>query len=170
MQTLTPYMQLQTLKALPARTILLRKHTLALTSFLPMLRNGHFTAAAVAFAAILSEFLVITLSGLPYRPGQLRSEFIFCGWASIAILLTLVVVLLVVNVWRRYLPPLPRKPASVAAVMSYVCQSTMVGDFKGLERVSVEKRDEQIKRLGKMYGYGLKVNEEKGTRWAVDEI
>jgi hypothetical protein len=135
-----------------------------------MLRNRHYTAAAVAFAAILSEFLVITLSGLPYRPGQLRSEFFFCGSASIAILLTLVAVLLGVNIWRRYLPPLPRKPSSVAAVMTYVCQSSMVADFEGLERVGVEKRDVEIKRLGKVYGYGLKVNEEKGTRWAVDEI
>lgn len=54
--------------------------------------------------------------------------------------------------------------------MTYVCQSSMVADFEGLERVGVEKRDVEIKRLGKVYGYGLKVNEEKGTRWAVDEI
>src|SRR5204862_2991610 len=102
-----------------------------------MLRNQHFTTATVAMTALLSEFLVITLSGLPYRPGQLREEFLFCGIASLTILSIMLVVLSAVNVWRRFLPHLPRKPDSVAAVITYVCESKMNTDFEGLERVSV---------------------------------
>jgi hypothetical protein len=54
--------------------------------------------------------------------------------------------------------------------MTYVCQSAMVRDFEGLEKMSVGKRDAAIRRIGKMYGYGLKTQGEKGRRWAVDEI
>jgi Protein of unknown function (DUF3433) len=170
MQTLAPYMRLQKLDAPPTPTILLRKHTTALTSFIPMLRNRHFIAASVAFTAILSEFLVITLSGLPYRPGQLRSEFLFCAISSLVILIAMLVIVGTVNIWRCFLPPLPRKPDSVAAVMTYVCQSHMIADFEGLERIKVSERDKKIRTLGKKYGYGLRPGADGEKRWAVDEM
>jgi hypothetical protein len=63
-----------------------------------MLINWHFSTAAIAFTSLLSEFLVITLSGIPYRPGQLRGEFLLCNITSFAILAIMVVVLVSVNV------------------------------------------------------------------------
>jgi hypothetical protein len=165
-------MRLQTLGATPTPTILLRKHTIPLTSFFPLIRNRHFTPAAVAFAALLSEFLVVTLSGLPYRPGQLRSEFLFCGISSLAILVIMLIVVIIINIWRRILTHLPRKPDNVANVMSYVAGVEMCHDFEGLELLKVEERDKRIRELGKRYGYGLKewANGTKRQRWVVDEM
>jgi hypothetical protein len=173
MQTLTPYMDLQHLNENPTPTILLRKHTLPLTSFFPMLKNRHFVPATVAFVAILSEFLVITLSGLPYRPGQLHSEFFFCAISSLVILILMIVIVVVVNIWRRFLPHLPRKPDSVATVLSYVVGTRMCQDFEGLERVKISERDKAIRALGKKYGYGkraeIDADGERVERWIVDE-
>jgi hypothetical protein len=168
MQTLAPYMDLQHLDATPTPTILLRKHTLPLTSFIPMLRNRHFVPAVVAFVAILSEFLVITLSGLPYRPGQLRSEFYFCAISSLVILLLMLAIVVVINVWRRFLPHLPRNPNNVANVLSYVVGTRMCDDFEGLERLKVADRDKRIRALGKRYGY-RKREVDGAERWIVDE-
>jgi hypothetical protein len=168
MQTLAPYMDLQHLDATPTPSILLRKHTLPITSFIPMLRNRHLVPALVAFVAILSEFLVITLSGLPYRPGQLHSEFYFCAISSLIILVLMLAIVVVVNVWRRFLPYLPRKPDNVANVLSYVVGTRMCDDFEGLERLKVSERDQRIRALGKRYGYGRR-GDNGVERWVVDE-
>ncbi|KAH0538448.1 hypothetical protein FGG08_004946 [Glutinoglossum americanum] len=124
-RTLLPYIRLNQPDAHPRPTILLRKRTLPLTSLLPMLHNRHFTAATIAFTALLSEFLVVALSGLPYRPGQLREEFLFCAIASLRVLSIMLAELGGLDIWRRFLPHLPRKPDSVAAAMTYVCDSKM---------------------------------------------
>ncbi|KAH0553187.1 hypothetical protein GP486_006635 [Trichoglossum hirsutum] len=168
-QTLAPYMRLDQSDADPTSTILLRKRTLPITAFFPMLVNRHFPAAAIAFTSLLSEFLVVTLAGMPYRPGQLRGEFYFCGITSLAILVIMLTSLVLFNVWRRFLPHLPRKPDSVAAVMTYVCDSRMNADFEGLEHDSVSKRDKTIKKLGKRYKYGLRRRPGGGAGWVVDE-
>jgi hypothetical protein len=75
------------------------------------------------------------------------------------------------NIWRRVaVPHLPRKPNSVASVLSYVCDSHMVKDFEGLERSSVKVRDAVIVKLDKRYGYGLREWPHGGKSWAVDEM
>jgi ketopantoate reductase len=84
----------------------------------------------------------------------------------------MLIVVVVINIWRRLLAHLPRKPDSVANIMSYVAGTEMCRDFEGLELVKVEERDKRIRELGKKYGYGLKewANETKGGRWVVDEV
>jgi hypothetical protein len=170
-QTLTPYAELRNLSAKPKETILLRRHTIPLTSILPMIFNRHCFAFTVAFAALLAEFLIITMSGLPYRPGQLRSEFVFCAISSCIILVVLIIVITGGIIWRAFvLPELPRKPDNVASVMTYVCESRMVRDFAGLERASQKERDKSIVALGKTYGYGMVQKPDGKRSWAVDDM
>jgi hypothetical protein len=135
-----------------------------------MLRNKHFIAAVVAFAAFLSEFLVVVFSGLPYRPGQLRSEFMFCAVTSLTFIAIMLLTIAVINIWRRRLPRLPRKPDNVAAVLTYVCRSQMVEDFEGVEGLSVRERDRRIRDLRKRYRYQIHKGEDGEGRWTVDEI
>lgn len=162
-------MELRNCDASGKSTILLRRHTLPWTSIIPMFRNRHFVAGIVAFAAILAEFLIISLSGLPYRPGQLRSEFIFCALSSLVILILLLIVTVVTIVWRSQLPNLPRKPDRVASVLTYVCNSTMLNDFRGLERCKEKERDQAIQSLHKTYGYVQISKWDGGKGWAIDE-
>ncbi|KAK3934678.1 hypothetical protein QBC46DRAFT_347381 [Diplogelasinospora grovesii] len=169
-QTYTPYFPLRDGEARPSPTILLNRHTSPLCALLPLVRNRHIVAASVAFTGLIAELLIITLAGLPYRPGQLRSEFLFCSIASVGILFLMAVQLVLVNIWRRSLPHLPRRPDTTAAVMTYVAGTSMVRDFYGLEELSTRERNRAIERMGKVYAYGWKTEDDGGrVRWIVDE-
>ncbi len=169
-QTFTPYLPLSDGEARPNPTILLMRHSIPLTAFFPLLWRGHRAAAAVAATALVAEFLIIFLSGLPYRPGQLRSEFLVCGIASLAILALMVAQLVFNNLWRRSLPHLPRRPDSIGAVMTYVAGTNMVRDFHGLEELGVSDRNRAICQLNKTYAYGWRKEESGRVRWVVDEV
>jgi len=169
-QTFAPYLPLGGGEAKPNPTILLNRHSIPLTALVPLFRGGHLAAASVAATALMAEFLVIFLSGLPYRPGQLRSEFLICGIASLAILALMVAQLVFVGVWRRHLPHLPRRPDSIAAVMSYVAGTNMVREFYGLEEMGIRDRNRAIRRMNKTYAYGWRREGDGQVRWVVDEV
>ncbi|KAK4649370.1 uncharacterized protein QC761_118270 [Podospora bellae-mahoneyi] len=169
-QTFSPYFPLRDGEARPNPTILLNRHSSPICAFIPLLRNRHLAAASVAFTGIIAEFLIIALAGLPYRPGQLRSEFLFCGIASTIILCVMLVQLALVIIWRRKLPHLPRQPDTIAAVMTYVAGTSMVRDFYGLEEMKTRERNKAIVQMGKVYAYGWRQEPEGGIRWIVDEV
>ncbi len=155
---------------MPNPTILMSRQSVPLTAIVPLLRNRHFAAASVATTAVISEFLVVFLAGLPYRPGQLRSEFLFCGITSLAIMVVMLVQLIFVNLWRRQLPHLPRRPDTIAAVMTYVAGTNMARDFYGLDEQSTGERNRSIRSLNKTYAYGWRREENGRIRWIVDEV
>ncbi|KAF4633999.1 hypothetical protein G7Y89_g4118 [Cudoniella acicularis] len=158
-QTFAPYTNLSRSPSNPARTILLHRHSIPLTAFLPLLYRGHLTAGLVALTGLSAELLIIALSGLPYRPGQQRGEFLFWGFASLAIIGLMLVQLAFVMIWRSRLPALPRPPDNIANVMTYVAGTKMGRDFVGLEGVGTRERDERIRGLGKRYGYFWRMEE-----------
>jgi len=125
----------------------------------------------VAFTGLISEFLIIALAGLPYRPGQMRTEFLICGIASAVILCLMLTQLVLVIFWRRKLPHLPRRPDTIAAVMTYVAETSMVKDFQGLESMSTKERNKAVAEMGKVYAYGWRQEpDQRGIRWLVDEV
>jgi hypothetical protein len=170
MQTFAPYMDLGRDAADPKSTILLQRHTFPFTAFFPLLWNGHYTAASVAFTGLIAEFLIIALAGLPGRPGQSRGEFLFWGIVSLAILALMIAQLLVIHIWRRSLPNLIRPPDSIAAVMTYVAGTAMSRDFEELSQLKTKDRDRAIRELGKEYAYGWRTEEDGRLRWVVDEV
>jgi len=167
-QTVSPYLTLSYQDAGPKGTILLRRHTTALTAFLPAVWHSHHTTAVVAFTAILAEFLVVALSGLPYRSGQVQDEFFICGVSSLIILAIMILVIAAVSFWRRTLPHLPRKPNNAAAVMSYLADSRMVDDFEGAEKLTSYERNQWVAEQGKRYEYSLRRRSDGRLRWVVD--
>jgi hypothetical protein len=148
----------------------LNRHTSPLCALFPLLRNRHLAAFSVAFTGLLAEFLVIALAGLPYRAGQLRSEFLFCGIVSSIILFLMIVQLVLISWWRRSLPHLPRRPDTIAAVMTYVAGTNMGRDFHGLEELSTKERNKIITQKGKVYAYGWRKENNGLVRWVVDEV
>lgn len=157
--------------AKPRHTILQHRHSLPITAIIPLFRGRHFVPASIAITALLAEFLIITLAGLPYRPGQLRNEFLFCAIFSLIVLFIMLVQLAVVSIWRRGLPHLPRRPDTVAAVMTYIAGAAMNRDFDGLEHSKPKERDRIVAGLGKTYFYGLG-GDKSGVRqrYVVDEV
>jgi hypothetical protein len=124
----------------------------------------------VAFTALLAEFLIVALSGLPLRPSaQPADEFFLCGVSALVILAIMVLIVLAVNLWRRALPHLPRKPDSTAAVMTYLAGSGMVRDFEGVERMKEKERNRWIEMQGRRYEYTLRRRRDDGRlKWTVD--
>lgn len=168
-QTLAPYMGLQHLNATPTSTIILRKHTLPITSFLPLLWSGHFVPAAVSLSSLLGQFLIVTMTGMPSRDGQTHGEFLFCTVSTLFILCFVAFTAMVSNVWRRHLPRLPRKPDNVAAVLSYVAGSRVCANFEGVEKARIPVRDKRIMALGRKYGLGIRTTATGEKRWIIDE-
>jgi hypothetical protein len=138
------------------------------TALVPAAWRGHTTTALVAFTGILAEFLVVALSGLPYRSGQLADEFFICGVSALVILGFMILSIAAVSWWRRNLPHLPRKPDSAAAVMTYCADSRMVDDFAGVERMKGSERDRYVEELGQLYEYGLRRRPDGRLRWVID--
>lgn len=151
-------------------TINKKGYALPIVAILPLARMGYVVPAAVAITALISESFVIALAGLPYRPGQLRGEYIFCGIASIAMLAVMLVMIWFLYRWRKTLPHMPRRPDSVAAVMTYVAETTMARDLAEMEQRKRKERRRAIEGLGKRYGYGFRVEPDGRKRWVVDEV
>lgn len=167
-QTVSPYLTLSHADAHPRRSILLSQHTTAVTSIVPSLLRGQHTTFLVSFTALMAEFLVVALSGLPIRSGQATDEFFFCGISSLLILAIMILVLITVTLWRRAVPHLPRKPDTTAGVMTYLADSRMVQDFEGVERMSKKERDTWVEQMGRRYEYGLKARPDGKMRWVID--
>jgi hypothetical protein len=164
-------MDLQTRNAFPKATIILRKHSVPITAFMPLLLAGHWVSAAVTLSVLLGQFLIVTMTGMPSRQGQTHGEFVFCAAASLSILAFIAVTVIASNIWRRKLPHLPRKPDNVAAVLSYIAGSQVCANFEGVERAQIPVRDRRILALGKRYGFGVKrSSEDASERLVIDEM
>lgn len=80
----------------------------------------------------------------------------------------MVLVIAFVAFWRRYLPHLPRKPDSTAAVMTYLAGSEMVNDFEGAERMKAKERQKWVEEQDNLYEYSLREGSDGRTRWTID--
>jgi len=169
-QTFAPYIDLGQGSSDPDSTILLRRHSIPLTAFLPLIWHCHYTPAMIAFTGLAAELLIVSLSGLPYRPGQSRGEFLFWGITCLSILTIMLIQLIFLANWRRKLPHLPRAPESIAAVMTYVAGTSMTRDFNGLEQLKRSERDQAIRDLEKTYAYWWRREEDGRIRWVVDVV
>jgi len=169
-QNFAPYRRLHAGPQRAKSTINKRGYSLPMFSIIPLLRMRYFLPASVAVTSLLAEVLVVCLAGLPYRPGQLRGEFIFCGVTASVILVIMLVNLALFVRWRKALPHLPRRPDSVAAVMTYVANTNFVRDFDGLETAKTRDRDRAIENMGKRFAYGVRIEEDGRKRWVIDEV
>ena len=79
---------------------------------------------------------------------------------AVAVLAYMVVVLMAATFPSRWwlgkkkrvvLPILPVDPDTIAACMSYLCDSAMVDDFAGLAVVPGKERDRMVEYMGKRY-------------------
>jgi hypothetical protein len=137
-----------------------------------MVFSGHLFAASIALIAVLSDILTVALSVVPYSPGQIYLELLVSSYMSMAILALMVVAIISLLLWRwrwQGMLDLPRRPETLAAVISYVCASRMLDDFEGLECLDGGQRDQQIVGMRKRYGYGRRRCVDGVVRWAIDE-
>ncbi|KAF6833891.1 hypothetical protein CMUS01_06396 [Colletotrichum musicola] len=169
-QNFAPYARMHATPS-PARNTILKKGFGApALAVVPLARMGYAIPAALALTAFLAEFFVVVISGLPWRPGQLRGEYLFCAVAAVVMTSCMLLAQGFVVYWRSNLPHLPRRPDSVASVMTYVAGTEMGRNFDSVAGMGDQTARKSIKELGRRYAYGLRVEDDGRRRWVVDEV
>ncbi|WYZ46593.1 hypothetical protein EsH8_IX_000818 [Colletotrichum jinshuiense] len=169
-QNLAPYARMHARPSPAQGTILKRGVGMPFFAIVPLARTGYAIPACVAVTAFVAEFFVVAVSGMPWRPGQLRGEYICCGAMCVVVLMVMLSIQGLVLYWRTTLPALPRRPDSVAAVMTYVAGTAMGREFHSVSGIGRKAADEVITEMGRRYAYGWRAEEGGARRWVVDEV
>jgi hypothetical protein len=140
-----------------------------LTSIIPTLSNGHVFVACTAVIAVLAEFLIIFLGAIPYSAGQVVLELNIVAYVSMVLLGLMVASLMALMFWKLRLPDLPRAPETLGAVVSYVADTRMLGDFEGYEYLDDRDMGARLTMTGKKYVYGKMHGSDGQERYLVDE-
>lgn len=152
---MTPY-QLIARRTQPAeRSILFSPSTNPFSGIYAAVKHRHIFLFAVSFAAILSEFLPVLLSNIPFSLSQTYTAATACAVMS-AIFLGILLLVLIASFFIRY-PPMPVDPRSIAGAMYYVSQSQMLNEFEGVSQLDGKEREYRVKILGRRYFYGVLV-------------
>lgn len=149
---LSPYQLLASSPQQARRSILLAPPTNAFSGLWSAIRRRHSFLAIVAVTSILSEFLTIFLSNVPYRVTQTFLVHNICTWAAVGILC--IMVLVVVGSFFVSWPHMPVDPSTIAGAMYYVCDSWMLARFEGLSMMKRRDRDWHVNEMNLRYEFG----------------
>lgn len=134
--------------------------------------SHHPLLLMAALMAVLSEFLPVLLSNVPYALTQTLASHTACTAASLAILGAMILVL--GASFRVQWPHMPVDPRSLAGAAYYVADSlVLLRDLKrygGLSMDERQLRDEEIAGMHRDYYYARVVGTEGRGRMVVDAV
>jgi len=139
--------------------------------------NSHMAwQTAVSMVACLSDFNILVAGGVLFTDSQTRESFLACSYISITITGLMLLILIVTIVWWRRVPvvrQMPRRPETIAAVMSYLCGSEMVREWMvahyRVEQMSAKERDELLAKSGRKISFErVRSDVDERVRWVVD--
>ncbi|KXX79437.1 Zonadhesin [Madurella mycetomatis] len=137
-----------------SRSILFSPSTNPFSGVYSSIKHRHAFLLAVSIAAILSEFLPVILSNVPFNLAQTGTAATVCAVLS-AIFLCVMLAVLAWSFFVRY-PPMPVDPRCIAGVMYYVSQSqTMLEDMEGVSVLDGKERERRVMEAGRRYFYGV---------------
>lgn len=93
----------------------------------------------MAFTDIVSKFIPILLSNVPFSPVQTWEMFLLCAWMTVGCLAGMMLVLVYGCVWVRY-PDFPVDPEGVLGQMVYLCDSRVLDGILEEDR-GMRRRD-----------------------------
>ncbi len=119
------------------------------------IRNRNLFTGAVASAGILSKFMPLLLSNIPYRITQTWRTHLVCAWMTIVILAFMILVLL----WSFSVkwPHMPMGPNTIAGNIYYLCDSGILRDFDGMSMMCKRQWDVRVEQIGSDYRFGKMV-------------
>ncbi|KAK4156189.1 Zonadhesin [Chaetomidium leptoderma] len=164
--TMTPFRLLSICTQPPTSSILFTPSTNPFSGIYSSVRHRQPFLFAVSLAAILSEFLPVILSNVPFNLAQTGTAATACAVLS-CLFLGFMLAVLGVSFFVRY-PPMPVDPRCVAGLMWYVSKSAMLEDFEGVSRLEGHEREQRVKEMGRRYFYGVLMGSGEGTRLGVD--
>lgn len=132
------------------------------------IQRRQYFLAVVGLTSVVSEFMTILLSNVPFQITQTYAAHEACMWLTVTSLL----VMWVVVVWSFFVtwPHMPVDPSTIAGAVFYVHDSKMLAGFEGLSVLPKEERDGRVCEMGAKYRFGTIVGESRGRRVGVDWV
>jgi hypothetical protein len=163
---MTPFYLLSVRTQPPDSSILFTPSTNPFSGIYSSIRHRQPFLFAVSFAAILSEFLPVILSNVPFNLAQTGTAATVCAVLS-CLFLGVMLAVLAASFFVRY-PPMPVDPRCVAGLLWYVSKSKMLEDFEGVSKLDRKERELRVKEMGRRYFYGILMGDGNGRRLGVD--
>jgi Protein of unknown function (DUF3433) len=164
-----PYRNLSAGNAQPRDSILIRSVSNPIAALATAVVRARFHLAVLVFNTLLSEVLIVSLSRIPFKGDSIYIAYVASSRLITAIIPFMLVTLMWVALRRRQTADLPRRPDTIAAVLSYLCGSSMLQDFQGLSTVDGRTRDGVVVKMGKRYKLGKIVGVDGVGRVGIDE-
>lgn len=136
-----------------ANSVLEPRATDAITGLWSAVRRKDVLSGSVAFASILSKFLPLLLSGIPFKSTQTLGTHQICSWTTVS-LLSVMIIFLLACMWFSRWPETPVPPDSLFGAAYYVCDSHTPKDFERLSMLSARGRDRRVKRMARRDRFG----------------
>jgi hypothetical protein len=163
---MTPFYLLSLRTQPPDSSILFTPSTNPFSGIYSSIRHRQPFLFAVSFAAILSEFLPVILSNVPFNLAQTGTAATVCAVLS-CLFLGVMLAVMAAFFFVRY-PPMPVDPRCVAGLLWYVSKSKMLEDFEGVSSLDRKERELRVKEMGRRYFYGILMSDGDGRRLGVD--
>ncbi|KAK3359473.1 hypothetical protein B0T25DRAFT_494974 [Lasiosphaeria hispida] len=153
--------------SLPAKTsVLVQPHTTVFTGLAGALLRCEGFVTMVSFSAVLANVTPILLSAVPFNHSQTWRTHVATAWAAVGCLGFMVLVLVYGAIFVRY-PYLPVDPASLGGRIYYLCDSAMLGEFRGMSVLSGKEVSARID-LKRKYRFGMMSGASGERRVGVD--
>ncbi|KAK4167242.1 Zonadhesin [Cladorrhinum sp. PSN259] len=151
--TMTPWQIMAKQTQTAQRSILFSPSTNPFSGFYSAIKNRHLFLLCTSVAAILSEFLPVLLSNVPFSLHQTSKAATVCAVLS-CLFLAVQLAVLIGSFFVRY-PPMPVDPRSIAGMLYYVSQSYMLNDMEGVALLDGKQRAMKVMEAGRRYYYGV---------------
>ncbi|KAK4462993.1 Zonadhesin [Cladorrhinum samala] len=152
--TMTPFQIMAKKTQSAKRSILFSPSTNPFSGLYSAIKTRHLFLMCVSAAAILSEFLPVLLSNVPFSLHQTSTAATVCAVLS-SLFLALQLAVLIGSFFVRY-PPMPVDPRSIAGMLYYVSESYyLLGDMEGVSLLDGEQRALRVMEAGRRYYYGV---------------
>ena len=115
----------------------------------------------VVLSTLVSKFLPVLLSNIPFSPIQTWQLHLLCAWITVGCLVAMSLLLAFGLVWVRY-PRMPIDPGTIAGRVYYLCHSREHGVPHGTEEMDgLQGRDSEVVARTK----GVALSGRKGEEW-----
>ena len=133
--------------------------------------RGEWFHALIAFTAILSDVLIISIAGVPYSSAQIWDAFLASAYLSLAILGWMMLAMVGIFVWRKKVATLklPSEPDTLLSIWMMMADegNAMRKEFDGWEMTRSMERDRACKGRGGRYWGGWSKDDNERWRWLI---
>ncbi|KAH8880602.1 hypothetical protein GQ53DRAFT_890902 [Thozetella sp. PMI_491] len=163
---IVPYQLMARRSREAGESILMPRPTNPFSGIYAAAQHKHLYWFATSLMAILSDFLPILLSNVPFSLGSTQTSATICALMSI-IILGLMMITMAASTFIKW-PAMPVSPQTIAGAMYYVSQSRMLHNFEGISMMNSKDREKEVKAQRRRYYYGM-LESNSAYRLGVDE-